>query len=149
MVTKQYLDWKDIEGQVYNIADKIYNENLPKYDTILAIARGGLIPAQMLAYILNIKQVQMLGVKSRDNDGKVDYYGGPKLAGNVLIVDDINDSGLTFSAVSTYISLGVWYENIDVITYAALIKRHNTNFEDGIYGTIAKNEHWYFFPWDK
>jgi hypoxanthine phosphoribosyltransferase len=151
---KEYLEWSDIDELVLNIADDICKSSLPKFKTILAIARGGLIPAQMLAYKLGIKEVQLLGIRSREENGDIkhpstiEYYGGPKLGGNVLVVDDINDSGLSFSAVENYIQLGVWYENIDVLTYAALIKRHNTNFESGHYGKLAKNDHWYVFPWD-
>lgn len=77
-------------------------------DTIVAIARGGLIAAQLLGYALNVRNIQVLRVASYDDkqprdhvtlEGSVDLTG----ASRVLVVDDIVDSGKTLEAVVAFL----------------------------------------------
>ncbi len=79
-----------------------------KADTILAIARGGLIPAQLLAYHLNIRDIQSIQIKSYDKQIRQDeliLQDTTDLVGatRVLIVDDIIDSGKTLDALLLHV----------------------------------------------
>ena len=78
--------------------------NSEKFDTILAITRGGMTLAQALAHGLNIRNVQTLQAISYDNETKhseVKIHDTCNISQstNILIVDDISDSGDTLDAV--------------------------------------------------
>jgi len=101
---KRYVSWQELTGHVQEIARQIALSQW-KPDIIVGVARGGAIPAIMLSQYFNCKMVG-LDVTLRDN---TDYpwTSGPEVncwlpedASNgcqVLIVDDINDSGATLN----------------------------------------------------
>ncbi|RLA69533.1 MAG: phosphoribosyltransferase [Epsilonproteobacteria bacterium] len=73
-------------------------------EAIVAIARGGLMLGELIGYGLNIRNVQSIHVESYDDDvqrERVKIFGSCDLNGlkQVLIVDDIVDSGKTMQAV--------------------------------------------------
>ena len=77
-------------------------------DTIVALARGGLIGAQLLGYGLGVRNIQLLSVESYDDElqrENVRIGGSCDVAasGRILIVDDIVDSGKTLQAVKAYL----------------------------------------------
>ena len=141
---KKYLEWKDIDSNIDNICFKLGRS---RFDTILGLARGGMIPATLLSYKLKCNNLQQLGVRTRDVKN-VQYYGNPNLTGTVLIVDDINDSGKTFSYVDEYIKLHFDHNEIKSVTYCSMYKRYNTKFNIGTYGEEIENDDWLVFPWD-
>ena len=80
-----------------------------KPDYVVGITRGGLIPAVMISYYLNVP-CETLKVSLRDSEHgpesnlwmAEDAFGynreeGKPMAKNILIVDDINDTGATFN----------------------------------------------------
>ena len=76
------------------------------FEAILAVSRGGLTFAHFLAERLNIRKVYSIGVISYDKNKKLEslkIYSMPKIEEqNILIVDDISDSGDTFLEVLKY-----------------------------------------------
>lgn len=78
-------------------------------DVIIAIARGGLILGQYLAYGLDVRDVQTLRAESYDGDVQRDAVSiigecHVDKAERILIVDDIVDSGNTLKAVLEHLS---------------------------------------------
>ena len=61
MVEKAFIDWSYVDNWVNKLAELIC-ENEIKYDYIVALGRGGLIPGTMLSYKLGIKNLQNLGI---------------------------------------------------------------------------------------
>ena len=141
---KRYTEWKDIEN---NISRCIEQFRTTRFDTILGLARGGMIPATLMSYKLNCNNLQQLGVRTRDVES-IQYYGNPILTGKVLVVDDINDSGLTFSSVDNYIRYHFDHNEINDIIYCSLYRRYNTKFKSDITGEAVKDDRWLVFPWD-
>jgi hypoxanthine phosphoribosyltransferase len=116
---KHYYGWNDIESAVDNIILQMYND-MWRPDYIVGITRGGNVPATILSNRLNIR-CEALKVKLRDNkdsegsesnwwmseeafgindETKTGVTGARwdiKLRKNILIVDDINDTGATFN----------------------------------------------------
>ena len=140
--SKRYTDWRDIET---NIALCINQFKSLRFDTILGLARGGMIPATLMSYKLRCNNLQQLGTRDVDT---IQYYGTPILTGRVLVVDDINDSGLTFSSVDNYIRYHFDHDEIDEVTYCSMYRRYNTNFKTDITGELVKDDAWLVFPWD-
>ena len=88
-------------SQVY--ADEVKSELLRwDPDVIIAIARGGCVPGVYLSHLLN-KPLEIVTWQTRDGAKKqsLDFMSKDKQA---LIVDDINDSGLTFNEILDNIS---------------------------------------------
>jgi hypoxanthine phosphoribosyltransferase len=142
--SKKWLDWIDIDNGIDSIVKEL---TTVRYDTVLGLARGGMIPATILSYKLKCPNLQQLGVRTRDVES-IQYYGNPLLTGNILIVDDINDSGLTFSSVDNYIRYHFDHNEIKSITYCSLYQRYNSKFKTGVYGDVIQNDDWLVFPWD-
>jgi len=149
MVEKAFIDWAYVDNWVNKLAELI-RENEIKYDYIIALGRGGLIPGAMLSYKLGIKNLQNLGINTRQEDGKyleTLVYQRPTISGNVLVVDDINDSGKTFEAVDSLISKEY---SVDQLTYCSIVKRYSSTFaKDTIQAVDTSIDDWFVFPWDK
>ena len=150
MEEKIKLTWEDVDFITNIVSESISKKNI-KFDTIVALGRGGLIPGAILSYKLDIKNLQNLGINTRQEDGQYVetlIYQRPTITGNVLVVDDINDSGKTFEAVNSLIKSE--YPDIGELLYCSLTTRYNTNFnENNIYGKIINTSDWLVFPWDK
>jgi len=118
MIKKHYYSWQDVERACLNIALQMYNDNWHP-DYIVGITRGGNVPATILSNMLGVRG-EALKVSLRDNQGgdsetncwmSEDAFGynNPEESGvtgcrwdikqrkNILVVDDINDTGATFN----------------------------------------------------
>jgi hypoxanthine phosphoribosyltransferase len=120
------------------------NKDKFKYKYIVGIARGGLIPATVLSYRLNIPVITVewstrdFGVKSISPD-----IHDLILCNIVLLVDDIVDSGLTIRQLK---------QHIGVHKTAALI--YNTKQDiicDYYHKAIDRDvdKEWVVFWWDE
>lgn len=68
-------------------------------DYVVGLTRGGLLPAVMISHWLDVP-MHSLNVSLRDHEGSESnlWMAGDAFAGkNILIVDDINDSGSTLN----------------------------------------------------
>ena len=78
-----------------------------RFDTVVALARGGTMIAQLLAYRLNIRDLQLIRVQNYDNDKKkgISIQGTLDIAedARILLVDDIIDSGESMHALLDYL----------------------------------------------
>jgi uncharacterized protein len=150
MGEKIKLTWEDVDFLTNIVSESISKKNI-KFNTIVALGRGGLIPGAILSYKLDIKNLQNLGINTRQEDGQYVetlIYQRPTITGNVLVVDDINDSGKTFEAVNLLIKSE--YPDIGELLYCSLTTRYNTNFNENIIsGKIINTSDWLVFPWDK
>jgi uncharacterized protein len=103
-VEREIVTWDDLAGMVERLADQVRGE----YDVMLAITRGGLVPAGMLAYRLGIRNILVAAVEYYDDAGRpgprptfLQFPADPLLRGQrVLIVDEVWDSGTTIHAVT-------------------------------------------------
>jgi len=104
---KIYYTWKQIEGACLDIARQMQQDDWTP-DYIVGITRGGAIPAVLLSQYLNVP-MNALKVSLRDlSDTESntwmaeDAYGyngdiGEQVCKNILVVDDINDTGATIA----------------------------------------------------
>jgi len=94
-------DYETFSSDLLKLAQKIDE----KFDAIVAIARGGMTMAHMLGEYWNIRKVfviNAIGYIETKKLGKPHIFNIPDLTGckNVLIADDIADSGDTLLAVT-------------------------------------------------
>ena len=117
---KIFCEWDTIDDLVEQIANK---SSSFKPTHIVGIARGGLIPAVILSHSLNLP-MELLGVTFRDNKATHHTKLKPIKDANYLIVDDINDSGTTFSVVSQ-----IFKNRRLKFTTAALINKNTVHYK--------------------
>ena len=98
---KQYLNWDDITRLSNCVAEKIKAEypDLSQV-TLVGVSRGGLIPTQLIAYKLDIRDVRVVKLVSYDDNnerGEIKDVSTDELIDgkNVYIIDDLADSGAT------------------------------------------------------
>lgn len=124
---KYYITWAEIDKFVDNLNIDI------KYDYIISIHRGGNVLGTMLSHKLNIPLLIYTPTKSFN----IDIQNK-----NILLVDDISDTGKTILKCIKDIQL----EHVDVLTYA--IKLH-TNYTPEYYKITMPNDIWVVYPWEK
>ncbi len=102
---RDIVSWEDLDRLVLDLADRLAGTT---FDVMLAITRGGLVPAGMLAYRLRIRNILVAAVEFYDDHGVpgphptfLQFPADPLLRGQrVLIVDEVWDSGTTIHAVT-------------------------------------------------
>jgi hypoxanthine phosphoribosyltransferase len=100
---RDVVTWPDLERLVKALARQVGGE----HDVLLAITRGGLVPAGMLAYLLGQRDILVAAVAFYDDQGQpgeqpafLQFPADPLLRGRrVLIVDEVWDTGTTIEAV--------------------------------------------------
>ena len=96
-----YYSYEDLKRDTKNLTQQVCPF---QPDTVVAIARGGMMLGQLMGYGLDIRNVQSIHVESYDDEKQrehVDIFGSCDLKGSkrVLVVDDIVDSGNTMKAI--------------------------------------------------
>jgi len=102
-----YVSYDEYHNLVEKLAIKVYQSGW-QFDTILCLARGGLRPGDVLSRIFD-KPLAIMSTSSyraeagtvRGNLDLARFITTPKgeIAGKVLLVDDLADSGHTLNAV--------------------------------------------------
>jgi hypoxanthine phosphoribosyltransferase len=102
-----YVSYDEYHNRIEKLAIKIHQSEW-QFDTILCLARGGLRPGDILSRIFD-KPLAIMSTSSYRSDagtvqGHLDiarFITTPKgeIAGKVLLVDDLADSGKTLCAV--------------------------------------------------
>ncbi len=140
---KEILTWENIET-LSNQLVSLIKDSEEKFTDIIALARGGLFPATLLAYGLGIRNFHTLAVASyeQDKQGDLSIKGGlPQLSGdNILIVDDLADTGKTLSYIK-----GLYP---DAKVACLLTKPQGKGLVDFVVQEYAQDI-WVDFPWEK
>lgn len=158
MLDKKIYTWEDIERMCVSIVNQMYTDNW-RPDYIVGITRGGNVPATIISNMTGIR-CEALKVSLRDavhglesnNWMAVDALGYPDsdatdMKKNILIVDDINDTGATFKHITEAIGSN------DNLKFASIIHNDPSEFDKLDYWcyNINKKENpvWIVFPWEQ
>jgi xanthine phosphoribosyltransferase len=119
------------------------------FEAVVAIARGGLVPAAIVARELNIRRVESVAIKSYDHQSQgnitilkpmsQEILDIAKNGGKVLIVDDLVDTGATARVVRDMLP-GAHFATV----YA---KPKGRDMVDTFITEVSQDT-WIFFPWD-
>lgn len=150
MNQEEILSWTDVEKAVDIIVNRIGNK---KYDYVIGIANGGLIPATLIAKRLKLKTLSV-GLSSYNDTRQLKnvslwsnlnfVHDNTNKYGTCLIVDDISDSGKTFTYLKNYYLTA---EEI-VSDTAALVVKPKTAFIPDYFAMSIASEVWVKFPWE-
>lgn len=123
-----------------------------KPDLVIGIGRGGLVPAVYTAYHFDVDLTNM-GLTSYTGQqqlNEIKIRQGPTINhcnhNNILIVDDINDTGNTFQFVSDYLTntIGMPVENL---TFLSIFGKRSSKFKSVVCEYIDE-DNWICFPWE-
>lgn len=144
------LSWEHIDNMCALISNKIKETNF-KPDIIVALGRGGLIPSRILSDSLNVSSVYMFniklykGVNIRDSIARVENFNAPVEKKNVLVVDDILDSGIT---IDTAIPVIQNRRAASIKMTTLLCKKHATR-KPTYFAADSEDDEWVIFPWER
>ena len=118
------IDWSTYLSLVDKLAEKIQHQPVRRYEYIFGVPRGGLLPAVMLSHRLTLPLITHL-----------DY--NILATSNILVVDDIVDSGKTIRKFDTIFD-----------TASVFVKRsvHNKPLYYCTEGLI--DDEWLVFPYE-
>ncbi len=142
MTNKLYISWNEFHQDVKNLAQKIKEHG--HFNRIIAVSRGGLIPAGILSYELDIRQCDSVNIQTYDatqQRAADDIVVDNKLEAadtQTLIVDDLSDSGQTFQILQK-----LFPNACRVAVYAKPNGKKDTN----IFARTLPDQ-WVVFPWD-
>ena len=149
VIKKHYYSWQDVENMCTNIVKQMYADNW-RPDYIVGLTRGGNIPATIISNMLDIP-CEAMKVSFR-NDDRVDkdfWLSELVQEKNILIVDDINDTGATFK----WIMKDWMLEKIlHGVKFATLTENIASDFGYVSYHVHevnkAEEDVWLVYPWE-
>jgi xanthine phosphoribosyltransferase len=125
--------------------------SIGKFDAIIAITRGGLIPAGIIARELDIRLIETIGIASYhdyQNQGqlKVIKEVSPAImammedgGSNILVVDDLVDTGKTARVIR---------DMLPKAHFATIYAKPQGRPLVDTFITEVSQDTWIYFPWD-
>ena len=117
-----------------------------EWAAVVAITRGGMVPAMIIARELDIRVVETISVKSYDHqsqsEAKILKPPNSNLMTNgtgILIIDDLVDSGRTLEIVKN---------SYPKAHYATIYAKPKGRPMVDSFITEVSQDTWIFFPWD-
>ena len=145
--TKMFpVSWEELHRHAKALAWRLVDR--PRFAGLIAITRGGLVPAAIVARELDLRLIETvccLAYDKQKNSGKVELLKPPQAAladqgRNWLLIDDLVDTGLTARAVRQVLPLAHF-----ATIYAKPAGRPLVD----TYITEVSQDTWIAFPWDQ
>lgn len=146
------VTWNEIDYWTENVVKKITKAAF-KPDTVIALIRGGLVPARLVCDHLALKnlfavKVEHWGITAQpDMKAKLIQGVGVDLSGQkVLVVDDITDTGESMALSIEHLRS----RNPKELKSASLLHISHSKFEPDFYDVFVPKEKWawFIFPWN-
>lgn len=155
LMYKTYITWEDIVSDVERLSLLLLKTD---FTCIVGVANGGMIPATLLAKSLKINKLYSCNCKSYQNDEpRSGAHSNTDIVSmltfpleeelkheNVLIVDDLVDTGLTFEKINQHIST---MEDVGWGT-ATLYTKPGSIVTPSYTVKQFPEDEWIVFPWE-
>lgn len=137
------VTWEDIDRDAGILAAHTLVRR--PWNGILAIARGGLIPATLLAHHLAVRTIDVIAIATYTDQsrGSPDILHRPRIEGDGagwLAVDDLVDTGVTMRVVRAL---------FPAITVAVLYTKPQGHTLTDAFVRSVPQDTWIHFPWDQ
>ena len=144
MSEKAFLSWDEIHSAARVIYESLRETFAPT--AILAVTRGGLIPAALFAYFFDVKKISVVGMERLGTEDGGRYIHrlndfpsySEEEQETLLIVDDVADTGITAEVVRQF------YPKAKIVTLSA--KPAGRDKVDR-YSILVPQNTWIVFPW--
>jgi xanthine phosphoribosyltransferase len=136
-----HLTWDEFHGDTRALAQRLL-ESGKHWRGIVGIARGGLIPAAIIAREMNIRLIDTLCIASYDHDKQSAVQILKTVAGDgsdLLLIDDLVDTGITANIAR---------ELLPRATMAAIYAKPAGMGSADYWQREFTQETWIHFPWD-
>jgi len=142
--------WDELHENIKEIVKKIKKDNY-RPDIVIALSRGGFVPARVICDLLIIKDLVSIKVDhwgvtaTKDGKAHLRYPINADLSGKkVLIVDDITDTGESMIIAKEFV------EKLkpEKIKTAAIFHFKHSKFVPDYYSKELVNWIWVMWPWN-
>ncbi len=130
---------KDVKKYVSAIINQMARASF-RPDIVIGLARGGIVPALLVSHYFDCECY----IRNKEETlFEKDFFQR-----NILVIDDINDSGNTLTAVNHEL-----YQELELreIKYATLINNESSaftvDFSGADFNRFEQND-WFVFPWE-
>lgn len=141
-MTKQNKSWEEFYADTRELAFIIGNSFEPTM--IVAVARGGFVPARLLSNFLNVRKLSAIGLAySSEERSGLALYSKPTLLvrERILLVEDCLESGKSLK-----IAKDALRQESDSILTCSVYALHSTLYPaDFVYRILETTP---LFPWD-
>lgn len=137
------VSWNEIHILSKTLCEKLRVSG-QKWDRLIAVTRGGMVPACLVARELDIRVIDTVSVQSYDHQAQSEarVLNMPADIGtgkNCLIVDDLSDTGNTFKALRAL---------LPDATYACLHTKPAGKPYTDFYASETTQDTWIYLPWE-
>lgn len=143
------VSWGEVQRLARRLALAIRADGF-RPDLIVAIARGGYVPARLLADYLGIMRLASFrvahyaaGARARRRARVVEPLAAAVAGRRVLVVDDVADSGDTWIVALRHLAR----RRPLAVRTAALHYKAGSRFEPDYYAARLKEWRWLIYPW--
>jgi len=146
------VTWDEIDIWAKNVVTKIRAAGF-KPDMVVALIRGGLVPARLICDHLHLKNLFAVKVEhwgiTAQADMKAKLVQGLDLdlkGKKILVVDDITDTGESMMLSTDHLRT----KGPAVMKSATLLHIEHSKFEPDFYDVFVPKEKWtwFIFPWN-
>jgi hypoxanthine phosphoribosyltransferase len=152
-VRTKLVSWEEIVEWSMHLADIIARDNY-KPDLIVAVSRGGFVPARLLCDFLGVENLMSIQSQHWTEAAKVEERAILKFPYNIdasglriLVVDDIVDTGETLALARNYIR--DHWRPLEVKTAALQWISPVAKFKPDYYYIEVKEWIWFQYPWTR
>ena len=134
------LSWDDLYRDARELGRRI--SGVGTFHGIVAIARGGLVPAGIIARVLGLRMVDTVCVESYRGREQGDVKILKKVAGDgtgLAVIDDLADTGKTLAAVREFLPRAHF-----AVVY---VKPLGRPYADSFITEVSQDT-WIAFPWE-
>jgi len=143
------ITWEEIYSLCRKLVQQLLRANF-RIDIIVVIARGGYVPGRLLSDMLGIHDLTSFKIEHyqgayKQHDAYVRYPLNADINGrNVLLLDDVCDSGDTFAVGAEHIQ---HCGKVNEMRTAALHLKTVSKFIPDYYAEKVSEWRWLMYPW--
>jgi hypoxanthine phosphoribosyltransferase len=145
----ELISWQEVQRLCLELARQLRASGYQP-DRVIAIARGGLIPARLVCDHLDFQVLDSIRVQhylagaSRQPEATLSYPFCTDITGlRILLVDDVNDSGDSLEVAVSYLQ-GL---HPGEIRTAVMHQKTSTHFPIDYYAKKIVKWRWLIYPW--
>ena len=136
------VSWQDVHVAAKKLSASL--RPLGSWEKIVAVTRGGLVPACLVARDLDIRTIETISIKSYENQAQssVEVLKEAADCGDgtgILVIDDLADTGNTFRAIR---------QILPKATFACLYVKPAGKPTADHFVTEVSQETWIHLPWE-
>lgn len=136
------VTWDQLHRDARLLAETLMSRG--PFKGVVAVTRGGLIPAAIIARELDCRLIETISVVTYDEEkkGQPRIIKQPEAAGDgegFLVIDDLVDSGITAQIVR---------QRLPHAVFACLYAKPNGKALTDLFVVEVPQDTWVLFPWD-